>query len=111
MRSKITFFLDLPDFFNPCTDPGRAFFRTIVPNLFKTDVGSFRTKIDAIKQGEENLGKELSEERASVDALLESSQKNAELLKKIAESNDVNEEYIYTVIDKWAASRKVKIKK
>lgn len=68
-------------------------------------------KIDAIKQGEENLGKELSEERASVDALLESSQKNAELLKKIAESNDVNEEYIYTVIDKWAASRKVKIKK
>lgn len=68
-------------------------------------------KIDAIKQGEENLGKELAEERASVDALLESSQKNAELLKKIAETGDVNEEYIYTVIDKWAASRKVKIKK
>ena len=49
-------------------------------------------KIDAIKQNGESLGKELSEERASVDALLESSQKNAELLKRIAESNDVNEE-------------------
>ena len=68
-------------------------------------------KIDAIKQNGESLGKELSEERASVDALLESSQKNAELLKRIAEGNDVNEEYIYTVIDKWAASRKVKTKK
>ena len=68
-------------------------------------------KIDAIKQGEESLGKELAEERASVSALLESSQKNAELLKKIAETGDVNEEYIYTVIDKWAVSRKVKIKK
>lgn len=68
-------------------------------------------KIDSIKQGEETLGKELSEERASVEALLESSQKNAELLKRIAENNDVNEEYIYAVIDKWAASRKVKTKK
>ena len=68
-------------------------------------------KIDEIKQGEESLQKEISGEKTSVEELLETAQKNNELLRRIAEASDVNEEYIYTVIDKWAQSRKVKTKK
>ena len=34
-----------------------------------------------------------------------------ELLKKIVEKNDVNEEYIFDILDKWAESRKVKTKR
>ena len=68
-------------------------------------------KIDEIKQGEESLQKEISGEKTSVEELLETAQKNNELLRRIADSSDVNEEYIYTVIDKWAQSRKVKTKK
>ena len=68
-------------------------------------------KIDAIKQGEESFRKDLAEEKQTVEKLLESSEQNSELLRRIAERGDVNEEYIYAVIDKWAASRKVKTKK
>ena len=68
-------------------------------------------KIEAIKQGEENLQRDLLAESGTIEELLKSSKANGELLQKVAENNDVNEEYIYAVIDKWAASRKVKIKK
>ena len=34
-----------------------------------------------------------------------------ELLKKIVEKQDVNEAYIFDILDKWAEDRKVKIKK
>ena len=68
-------------------------------------------KIEEIKQGEEELQKNLVEEKSSVEELLETARKNNEVLRRIVEASDVNEEYIYTVIDKWAQSRKVKTKK
>ena len=33
------------------------------------------------------------------------------LLKKVVEGSTVNEEYLFDAFDKWAADRKVKIKK
>ncbi len=68
-------------------------------------------KIDEIKKGEETMQRDLSAEKGTVEELLESSRRNVELLKRIADGNDVNEEYIYAVIDKWAESRKVKTRK
>ena len=68
-------------------------------------------KIEEIKQGGESLQKDLAAEKTSVEELLDAAQKNNELLRRIADNNDVNEEYIYAVLDKWAASRKVKTKK
>ena len=68
-------------------------------------------KIDEIRKGEEALQKDLLMEKETVEQLLVGSQQTTELLKKIADTKDVNEEYIYAVIDKWAESRKVKTKK
>ena len=43
--------------------------------------------------------------------LVETYKSSNELLKKIVEKQDVNEAYIFDILDKWAEERKVKIKK
>ena len=67
--------------------------------------------IKEIKSGNENIAKRLEEEKQSIDALAETYKSSNALLKKIVEKEDVNEEYIFDIIDKWAESRKVKTKK
>lgn len=67
--------------------------------------------IKEIKAGNENIAKRLEEEKQSIDALAETYKSSNALLKKIVEKEDVNEEYIFDILDKWAESRKVKIKK
>lgn len=67
--------------------------------------------IQEIKSGHENIAKRLEEEKSSIDNLAEAYISSNELLKKIIEKNDVNEEYIYDILDKWAEDRKVKTKR
>ena len=67
--------------------------------------------IQSIKDGNENIAKRLEEERKSIDSLAESYNSSNELLKKIVEKQDVNEEYIFEILDRWAETRKVKTKK
>ena len=67
--------------------------------------------IQEIKSGSENIAKRLEEEKSSVEKLTEVYSSSNALLKKIVEKNDVNEEYIFYIIDKWAEDRKVKTKK
>jgi chromosome segregation ATPase len=67
--------------------------------------------IQEIKSGSENIAKRLEEEKSSVEKLTEVYSSSNALLKKIVEKNDVNEEYIFDIIDKWAEDRKVKTKK
>ena len=67
--------------------------------------------IREIKAGNENIAKRLEEEKQSIDVLAETYKSSNALLKKIVEKEDVNEEYIFDILDKWAESRKVKIKK
>lgn len=67
--------------------------------------------IKEIKAGNENIAKRLEEEKQSIDALAETYKSSNALLKKIVEKEDVNEEYIFDILDKWAESRKVKIRK
>ena len=67
--------------------------------------------IREIKEGNENVAKRLQDEKQSIDELAKAYQSSNGLLKKIVEMNDVNEEYIFDVLDKWAEDRKVKIKK
>ena len=45
-----------------------------------------------------------------LDKLSETYKETNALLRKIVEKEDVNEAYIFDVLDKWAQSRKVKIK-
>ena len=67
--------------------------------------------IQSIKDGNENIARRLEEEKKSIDNLAESYNSSNELLKKIVEKQDVNEEYIFDILDRWAESRKVKTKK
>ncbi|NCA67659.1 MAG: hypothetical protein EOM87_06320 [Clostridia bacterium] len=68
-------------------------------------------KLDTIKSGNDNLTKKLKEENTSVESLLNAYLTTNELLKQITEKEDVNEAYIFEIIDKWAEDRKLKIKK
>jgi DNA repair exonuclease SbcCD ATPase subunit len=67
--------------------------------------------IKEIKDGNQSIAKRLEEEKKSVDELVETYKSSNELLKKIVEKQDVNEAYIFDILDKWAEDRKVKIKK
>lgn len=67
--------------------------------------------IQSIKDGNENIAKRLEEEKKSIDVLAETYSSSNELLKKIVEKQDVNEEYIFEILDRWAESRQVKTKK
>lgn len=67
--------------------------------------------IKQIKEGNENIAKRLEEEKQSIDSLAETYKSSNALLKKIVEKEDVNEAYIFDILDRWAEDRKVKIKK
>ena len=67
--------------------------------------------IQSIKDGSENIVKRLEEEKRSIDELSSTYKASNDLLRKIVENQDVNEEYIFDIIDKWAESRNLKIKK
>ncbi len=66
--------------------------------------------IQEIKNGNSDVVSHLKEEKTSIEQLAENYQNSNELLKKILEKNDVNEEYIFDIMDKWAEERKVKTK-
>lgn len=67
--------------------------------------------IQSIKDTSENIVIKLKEEKKSIDDLIESYKTSNDLLKKVVENNDVNEEYVFDIIDRWAESRNIKIKK
>lgn len=68
-------------------------------------------KLDIIKSGNESLAKRMNEENTSVETLLATQKSSNELLKQIVEKGDVNQTYIFEILDKWADERKIKIKK
>jgi len=68
-------------------------------------------KISLIKDKNDSVFETLVDEKESIAKLILEYQNNNELLKKIVEKNDVNEEYIFDILDKWAENRKVKTKK
>lgn len=67
--------------------------------------------VQSIKDGSENIVKYLEDEKKNVAELAENYQRSSELLRKIVEKNDVNEEYIFDVLDRWAENRNIKFKK
>lgn len=67
--------------------------------------------IGQIKEKNNNIYETIVEEKGSIDKLVESYQTSNKLIQKILEGNDVNEQYIFEILDKWAEDRKIKIKK
>lgn len=68
-------------------------------------------KIQQIQDKNNSIFSSISDEKNGIEKLIETYSSNNELLRKIVEKNDVNEQYIYEILDKWADSRKVKTKK
>lgn len=53
----------------------------------------------------------LTDEKTSVENLITSFNSSNNLLKSVLEKNDINEAYLFDLLDKWAVDRKVKTKK
>jgi len=70
-----------------------------------------RDSLASMKESLDGVVKARTGEDATMERLLKSYSASEELLKQIIEKNDVNEAYIFELLDKWAESRKVKIKK
>ena len=69
-----------------------------------------KSVIDDIKEGNDDLKKKLEQEKLDVGKLVETYSETNALLKKFAEKQDVNEAYLFEILDKWADDRKIKRK-
>ena len=68
-------------------------------------------KIESIRRENEELSKAVSEQSKDIASLTATFAETTAILKKVVEGSTVNEQYLFDAFDKWAADRKVKIKK
>lgn len=68
-------------------------------------------KLENIKTGTDAVEKKLEQENTDLATLIKTYGETNALLRSIVEKNDVNEEYLFDILDKWAMQRKVKTKK
>lgn len=68
-------------------------------------------KLEGIKHATDSVEKKLSDEGTAIQDLAKTYQETNALLKNLVAKNDVNEEYLFDILDRWAMSRKIKTKK
>lgn len=68
-------------------------------------------KIESIRKENEELGKLVSQQSKDIATLTTMFSETTALLKKVVEGSTVNDQYLFDMLDKWAADRKVKTKK
>ena len=68
-------------------------------------------KIEAIRKENEELNKVVLQQSRDIETLTAMFSETTALLKKVVDGSTVNEQYLFDAFDKWAAERKVKIKK
>lgn len=68
-------------------------------------------KIEGIRRENEALATVVNEQGKAISELTAMFAETSMLLKKVVETGSVNEAYIFDAFDKWAADRKVKIKR
>ena len=67
-------------------------------------------KIEAIRKENEELSKLVARQSNDIANLTTMFTETTALLKKVVEGSTVNEQYLFDLLDKWAADRKVKVK-
>lgn len=67
--------------------------------------------INDIRNKSNGILETVKSEYQSIEKLAESYDNSTKFLKKVVENNEVNEEYLFEVLDRWAESRRVKTKK
>lgn len=68
-------------------------------------------KIETIRKENEELSKLVARQSEDIATLTSMFSETTALLKKVVEGSTVNEQYLFDILDKWAADRKVKTKK
>ena len=68
-------------------------------------------EIDNIKKAYQKIEDRLEEERRDISQILAEIRTSNELIRKSIEESNVNEAYIYDILDRWAEDRHIKIKK
>ena len=68
-------------------------------------------KISIIKDKSESVLETLLNEKSNIEELVNNYKQTNQLLKNITEKQDVNQQYIFDLIDAWAKDRGVKTKK
>ena len=68
-------------------------------------------KIEQIRQDNAEVLEKLNAENTNIEKLIQTYQATNKIIENAVQSNDVNEEYIFEMLDKWASLRKLKIKK
>lgn len=68
-------------------------------------------RIRSIQDKNSNILEAISGEKESIGQLIESYKESNALIRKVVENRDVNEQYIFEILDKWALDRRVKTKK
>ena len=68
-------------------------------------------KIEQIRDKNESVYDRLCDEGKKIEDLLSAYSTSNSLLRKITEKKDVDEQYIFDIIDRWAKVRGVKLKK
>lgn len=68
-------------------------------------------RVNEIAEKNNNMYNMLLSEKESIDNLVLSYNESSKLLQKVVENNEVNEQYLFEMLDKWAEDRRIKIKK
>jgi len=86
-----------------------------VSSFVNNDVGSIilesHESLGNLKGGIEQIIKARADDKETLQSLLASFATSEQYLKTITENRDVNEAYMFEILDKWAVSRKIKGKK
>ena len=86
-----------------------------VAGFVNNDVGSIilesHDSLGALKGGVEQIVKAREGEKQTLEGLLKSFASTENYLKTITENKDINEAYMFEILDNWALSRGVKTKK
>lgn len=95
------------DGYNTNVEKISAFINKDIASVLKQNAD----KIEAIRKENQELSAAVAEQGKDIAALIAEFSTTSALLKKLVEGSTVNEEYLFDALDKWAADRKVKIKK
>ncbi len=86
-----------------------------ISNFINNDIAAVlkqnAEKIETIRRENEQLSAAVAEQSKDIATLTSAFRETSSLLKKVVEGSTVNEQYLFDAFDKWAADRKVKIKK
>lgn len=95
------------DNYNKNVEKISEFINKDIANVLKNNAD----KIESIKKENAELSAAVAEQGRDIAVLITEFSKTSALLKKLVEGSTVNEEYLFDAFDRWAADRKVKIKK